>query len=643
MANNKNPDLHFSPCGIREGFTSAGVQGFSELNPAAIVRELIQNSLDAVREDGRTQAIIRFELEKMKLDAVPAIDSYRVAVESAIRDQKKLFKGELPDQAVMVVDAIQDCLNAGSIEVLSVLDNGSGLNKARMAGLLADGLSVKSSDGTGAMGNGHLTAIPASNLRYILYGGVSDEGRIASGHAILASFSNPQDKSVGKDGYYILAVNSSMEKPYDFICGDDIAPLIKKKLDRIENLPSKKGAAVIILGFNRFREAEIDLWDTIKKAVACSFFTAIADGHLEIVYTDGGSEKKLNKSNMSHIFADDLVTEKRAKNFLSGNRAAEAYKTATEGKVYCVDVECGHVELIIREVPAGPSRIDLCRNGMWITNNLPRLQRGKFSNRKPFHCLIKMTAQDGEFHKLIRKSEGPLHNHIEAKKWLKEAELTKLNRAFSIISEFLLDNLEELQSEEFKSNFLTVMSEKGVLSGGRRAGRLGKFEEVPPPRVRSPSIIGGEAGGGGVNSGGSGGGITGNAFKRTGNSISFGAIPVPTGLRSYTFELLPQEDLKGDIEAEIRFVLDENIDETCDITNHEQFVKLKRVKLNNRQVPTGSLIKSKSAVLGVRLGHFKKGEKHILSFSYDLPDGVDVQVKDKVALRAEIVRRKATA
>ena len=626
MRISKKPSLHFSPSGTLEGFTSAGVQGFNELNPAAIVRELIQNSLDAVREDGRSNAIVRFDLEKMALADVPAIGNYRAAVKKAVRDQTKCQDGQLSDQAAMVVDAITDCLSKRKVEVLSISDNGLGLNKQRMTGLLADGVSVKTGAGAGAVGNGHLTAIPASDLRYVLYGGVCADGKkIASGHAILASFSERKEL-MGKDGYYTLAVNRSLNNPYSFPSGNQIAPLIKEKLNWIEkNFQSKRGAVVIIPGFNGFREQEIDLWDVIEKASACNFFVAIAEGHLEIIYQKGGYQRKLNKSNIKKVFEGDLALEKRAKSFLSGGRAASAYMTAIEGQAYKVDVGCGRVEVLIRELTSGPSRIDLCRNGMWITDRLPRLQANKFGDRKPFHCLIKVTAQDGDIHKLIRKSEGPLHNHIEAQKWLKEDEQKLLKKSFAHISDFLSENLEKLQDEEFPiDDFLSVE----------------KWEELPPRQPRTSSI-GGSGGGGGGGSGGSGGQSTDiNAFKRSGNRIPFGAVPVPTGARSYSVELHPQEELKGDAEAEIRFVLDENIDETCDLTNDEQFVNLKAVKLDKKKVADSDLVKNNGSVLGVRLGRFNPGEIHIMSFDYDLPEGITLQGKDKVVLRAEIVRRR---
>ena len=133
-------------------------------------------------------------------------------------------------------------------------------------------------------------------------------------------------------------------------------------------------------------------------------------------------------------------------------------------------------------------------------------------------------------------------------------------------------------------------------------------------------------------------------FKRSGNSIPFGAVPVPTGARSYSVELHPKEELKGSAEAEIRFLLDENIDETCDPTHGEQYVGLKSVKMNEEDVAEESLVRNDSNIVqGVRLGQFKPGETHTISFDYELPDNISIREEDTVVLRAEVVRRRSQA
>ena len=642
MVSLEKPDLLFGVGSKKEGFTTADMQMFNDLNPVAFVRELIQNSLDAAKEAGR-KAIIRFELERVDMSRVPAIDTYRKSFAAV----QKTWRKELADQARLVADTISGCLEQDKVETLFVLDNGIGLNQKSMDALLGEGVSAKSGAGSGAVGNGHLTTIPASDLRYVLYGGLNRNKKIVSGHAVLAAFEMGSEKMKSKDGYYALKINERINNPYDYpTLGRQIPLFVGKKLDWIKrNFASQSGTVVAIPGFNRLKEGDGNLWSVIRDAAACNFFLAISDGSLKVEYEAGGAKRALNKGNIGKAFQGELSEQKWARNFISGVNAAQAYETSVSGKEYLVDTGCGTVKIRVRDLPAGgKSRIDLCRNGMWITNKFPvgALDPAKFGDRKPFHCLINVRHSDGEIHKLIRQSEEPLHNSIKAIKWLKAPDKAKLRGAFNKIAAALDAQLEKLNEDNFSvEDFLTIMDASGAASGGRRTGRVGEFKPVPPRPPKSVNAGGkGNGGGGGGSNGGGGGGRNGGDFKRSGNLVPFGAVPVPTGPRSCEIEVIPQTDVKGDVQAEIRFVLDENVDETCDVTSDEQFVSLKNVKVRGKTASQSSLIKKDGAVLGVRLADFEAGKGFIIGFDYDLPADFSVKNTDNVALRAEIVRRR---
>ena len=632
--NDKKLDLHF-PAGSMEGFTSSGIQRFSGLYPTCVVRELIQNSLDAARDAKREKAIVHFELESRPITDVPAIESYNRAVQSAIRDQSKRSKGKLKAKDKMVVNMIEQCLAKKHIEFISVLDNGLGLNQRRMESLLSDGVNDKETEtSTGTVGNGHLSAIPASDLRYILYGGISEGRRIAAGHAVLASFEQ-NDSITGSDGYYVQGFGKSIDKLFDFPSGDDIAPLIGEKLDRIKE-SSKSGSAVIIPGFNRFRDNNADLWSTIQEAAACNFLVAITDGHLEITYRDHieNDTSKLDKSNIKNVFEGKLASQERAKYSLPGKWATEGYLTITEGKTEPVDTGFGKVEVVVRkETTLSRPRIDLFRNGMWITHKVPNLEVSKFHDREPFHCLIKVSADDSEIHQLIRTSEGSLHDSIE-KNELSKDEWRQLRNAFGAISKFLEENVDQVDQEEFFADDtlgVTEITFEDVPLRGFRTLSSGKRKIRPTPRPDPRPPIPGPSPN------------TVNSF--IGNSIVFRADLRPTGPRSCSAELHPdpREKLDENVNAEIRFVLDENLDYTCTLkTNDEQFVKLKRdsIKINEKTVLDSDLVKNNESgiIEGVLLGQFKAGTK--LSFDYDLPDGAETQELGEVALRAYIMRHQ---
>ena len=90
--------------------------------------------------------------------------------------------------------------------------------------MLSDGTSAKQDAATGSYGNGHMVAVPASDLRYVLYGGVKREGtRIGAGHAVLASHTRAGDgHHRDADGYLVRGFGGGGEGHlYDYATGKD--------------------------------------------------------------------------------------------------------------------------------------------------------------------------------------------------------------------------------------------------------------------------------------------------------------------------------------------------------------------------------------------------------------------------------------
>ena len=169
----KPPELKFGPTTTIHGFLSSDIASFSDLRPTRIVRELLQNSLDAAVEAGESQAIVRFKASMMEVTELPDVDGYESAFREAVEDQTRMSgSGELSDAAQQVVNTIEQALRdlrRSGVCCLSVLDNGVGLDDKRMNALLGDGAGSKDPELAGSYGVGHLSAIPASDFRYLLY------------------------------------------------------------------------------------------------------------------------------------------------------------------------------------------------------------------------------------------------------------------------------------------------------------------------------------------------------------------------------------------------------------------------------------------------------------------------------------------
>ena len=651
--NPQRPDLQFGP-GDLSGFTAAGVAGFHELNPATVVRELLQNSLDAAREAGRDVARIRFEVEKRALDSVPGIESYRSAFRRAIEDQEKLLGEKLQDTATGIARAMEDCLKSGECETLFVLDNGIGLDESRMRGLLGDGLSVKGNAGTGALGNGHLTVVPASDLRYVLYGGRTEDGEIiGAGHAVLASHQR-DGKRKSKDGFYVKAIREDFFEPYVFPRNGEVPDYVKAKLEWIAaNWEPGAGAVVAVPGFNRFRAEEDSLWDMASKAAACNFFAAFAKGELRVELRENGEEKSLDKSNIDETL-EKFGDERRTRGgFLSGSRALAAFETIEKGEDVSVDAGTGRISMRWREPPQGGlSRVELCRNGMYITDDLPRLQRARFADFKPFHCVILLDSNDGEIHRLVRKAEGPLHNRLEARKWLFKEEKAALDKAMKAVFSKLREILPRHDAEEFEIADVMAIDASGISSGGRRPRMVGRFGEVRRrPRFPKETDEGeerevgpgpdddpkGAGKGGGVNPGRRGRGT----FRRSGGAVPFSALAIPVGKRSCRVDLRPGEKAAG---SEARFALDEGLDESCVAFGSEEFAELRNVRIDGAPASEAMLtLDEEGRALGVRLGALDPEKDIRIEFDYAPPASLHLADDMPVVLNTQLIRRKAAS
>lgn len=643
--NKSKASLHFGP-GDMSGWTPVGVSGYRALKSTAAIRELIQNGLDAAADKNVSPARMRFQVQEYQVQDIPGIDMYRKAFQEAQEVQRKLVGGKVPDNAEAIIMDISECLNKETCEVLHVLDNGIGLTKERMEALLADGVSVKDPGAAGSYGNGHIVAFPASDLRYVLYGGLFFENQIqkmlCSGHVILATREGKRGQRISKDGYFVNKLKSDLYNPYDFPENDEIPPLIRKQLEWIKN-EWQTGSVVSIVGFNQFRKsgAKKPIGEEIFRASSCNFFEAINRDHLVIEVEENGNIESLDKNSLERILEGNKDQKRSPDTFLSGNRAYEAFHVLREGDREMVSTALGEVEIVVKcPVESGQTRIDLCRKGMWITSNLPGFQN-QFGNLTPFHCVIPL-LENKALNRIVRKAEGPLHNGLSAN-LLSATDKEKFNDVLSAIRSKLKEIIQPLNEESFRPDIFQVRT-KGLVRGDGKPNTTGTITAVRRRRKsknyeQQEEVEGGREGLGVGESGGSYKTNRSGSFRRHGSYMQFQGLVVPTGPRSCKVSIVSGEKTQ---ESEIRFILDESIDATSDGVIKDLFVSINpdSLRVNGGPAREEQLRKDdKGNVLGVALGGLTEKQESVIEMDYTIPHDLLVRDDQEVVLKVEMVRR----
>ena len=467
------PDLRFLRSTDQAGFTTARVTSFRRTSPLAIVRELVQNAFDASQEAKNTKAIVQFRLDSVKISDIPGIKSYKKTLQKARHEREGKGK-KLNSQEEMIAGRMEDSLSRSEVPMLVVIDNGIGLSTRTMRALLADGISDKSDTSGGAFGNGHFAVFPISDLRYLLYAAINGSKQIASGHAILA-----WQSGCSANGYYISGTNSRDGHIYP-ARNPDIPKVIQPILKEVrENY--KHGTAVAVPSFNYFCDddhSDLNFCQTVARAVACSFFPAIEHKQLEVtLWNKDKILQSIDHANVNQVLGSFRDEKNLSAGFLSGFKACIAHKTMSEGRPAWIPVLGGKVRIYL-QTPSldGRMRVNLFRNGMWITNSdkrsggLPGFTKA-LGDRQSFDAVLLVTAVEApEFHDLIRNAEGPLHNEIDYK-LLPTNEKKKIQEGFGQIWTWLRDNVSELSVEEYRSPHLLGIPEQiGGLGSGRDAG-----------------------------------------------------------------------------------------------------------------------------------------------------------------------------
>lgn len=388
-----------NPLGESEGPNNAGISTFTNDRTGSLIRELLQNSIDARASDQQPVAVT-FEIKELPIEGLD-LKGFKLALSAAIKSDdnderhRRQFKrglrvvNDAMKRAVVDALVITDSNTTGAPDIKGRRDKWHSLTKSQ-------GKSEKDArDAGGSFGIGKHAPFAATDLRTVLYStayalghGACDLERRFTGKSILVSHEQKRDYFratgwLGKEGAEPL-VGSSV--PTDFFL----------------NSP---GTRIAILGFN---PRQHDRWvnQTIGNVIT-HFFHAIVHDNLHVrVGTDIISKETLDG------WLPDLGS--RIQERVEVSRLSVAETTTIEG--------IGTVNLRVKVDEDGESSsktVVLVRDtGMMITDRLGSMQRsastrmlGSLPRRwKGFTAVVECLSEGDR--SMLRDAEAPSHDRI---------------------------------------------------------------------------------------------------------------------------------------------------------------------------------------------------------------------------------------
>ena len=436
-----------------QGFTSNDADR-DRTKDETVIRELIQNALDASTPDSAEPTTVSFKDICVEQDKLTHIDKYRKAFDSA----RRLLGKDEPQTGKQAISRIAKQLEKPKIRSLVCIDHGEGIDTAALQALYSQGRSTKQR-GRGSVGAGHLTAFAPSDLRYVLYAGKGSHGCTFGGHAILATHGDDHESG---------GVTRFNNHGYIRVGGDDAPRLFEddpgaSQIPEIlaDHIPAGGGSAVMICGYGPLASSKKDLSLLVRSAAARDFLVQIFLDRLQVNTPDGD---RLERDSLDAAIAQ-MTPKTRLK------EASRMLRTIKSGRELAGGLPAGTSELSAgtsglppgtndppagtggppagtSDLPAGTSglpagtsglptgtsglphgtqvwfrsrlegseeaqtRVWMFRDGMFIERNTRGyLDKQKFAEVAPFDAVVNASS-DEEFGKLIRQAEGVSHNQI---------------------------------------------------------------------------------------------------------------------------------------------------------------------------------------------------------------------------------------
>lgn len=451
--------------GVRYGFKNSGIHLFGNNTFESMIREGIQNSIDAKDDSNQDAVHVSFTIDEFNPQTQTELDGLVVYLQAGLKQEEASDKNS--DASRWYRDSIKKINMGKSIRVLGVHDS----NTVGLAGSTDDskevsspwvalvrgqGINVKrNSNALGGFGHGSNAAFGMSNLRTVFYlsPSVDESGKDVTrfqGHSILQTLDidgvkTNRDGFFGKESAGDAAVLLDNEIPQWF---SDI---------RNKTVGPGRGTSVFI--FDPRENLVEDFWQALQTCVIANYAYAILKGRLEVSFDNGA---KVDSSNVTEIF--DQLSISAGDNYFGLSEAiAESMQSATT--VMHPTLASDHSESVLTfgqydwflrlgdDVQG--KHVGIARDpGMLITREAQQLRQFQgYSDFDLFVCVRSGTVdeQTGNMRggaRIIKAMEDPSHTKLEFD-WVSDSEKAEFKSSYNKFTASVRDIVKEHASPVF--------------------------------------------------------------------------------------------------------------------------------------------------------------------------------------------------
>lgn len=434
----------------------------------SIVRELIQNSLDA-KADGADRVVVEFELKTVPTWDLPGIDTLRETAALAA-NQSEGYQGE---------DSLQEVirsLSQGQINILRVGDYGTrGLqgteendNRSALTALVrGEGLSSNESGRGGSFGIGSSVGFVASAARTVAYTTVrdgDDSGVLFASSTRLASFIDEQ--GVQRDGTGILT-DRSLRDTLSFPRGYGALSIFEERV-----VP---GTDVYIYGYKNTQN-DLDLRQ-IRDCVLDNFLVAIYRGRLVVKGMSPRGEWTLDQDSVAR--------------FAQANPEHKVYYRAiSEGQTIEDDLPgLGKVSLHVTLDPDQGKPLPV------LQMRSPLMKVGTYKPSMHFNFGAIFICDDPVGNKLLRNIEPPAHDRWNDRGPRSDATAVRRIRTFirESLRELFADKVGDSTTISGIEHYLPLITKQSQNQSAASQVMSAVPQESDPTVSESPAYLGSNA------------------------------------------------------------------------------------------------------------------------------------------------------